>query len=558
MTGSQTRWLRHARWALLLWCSALALPASPVWDWGGNDDEDDFDQHTRWGGSGVPSLLDHVRISHGTVRVLRAWDIGTLELAGGKLRGGSNTVSLHSTTASSVWSAGTLRFSSGGGVTVQPGAFLTISGATDHVLDGATLTNYGAVYWSATGHLVGGSDDGVFVNQVGATFTKASAGDTQVSGVAFHNAGSVIVDQGRLKLASGGSLGDHAAFVGAGTTVLTGGAFTAYGTVLAENLVLDGATLQGTLTLSGMMDFVSGTLGAGGTTTVAGGSVLTLSGDGDHGLDQHTLTNDGVVNWTGGTLSGDHGATLVNEGIFHDGASSSVNAGANANSFLFINRGSYGKDGAGTSTMNAAFVNDGVVSVLAGRMVFNGAFTNRGSIVLAGGAVAQFGGPLTFGTDTYLVGRGTIEASRVIAGGWVAPGNSAGTLTITGDFDLLSTSVLLIELGGTTPGTGYDFLDVSGQASLDGTLAVLFVGGYGSLVQSADTFTFLRAAGVSGTFANLSGGRVFTLDGSGSFAVTIGATSVSLSDFQAVPEPATYMLLAGGGALLFGLRRRRR
>ena len=165
---------------------------------------------------------------------------------------------------------------------------------------------------------------------------------------------------------------------------------------------------------------------------------------------------------------------------------------------------------------------------------------------------------MNLGTGT-LGGTGTIIAPTVTAGGLVVPGNSPGTLSITGDFTFLATSIFQVELGGTTQGTDYDFLNVTGSAVLGGTLSLAFLNGFQSAVQPADSFTVLNAASLSGAFANAaSGARLTTTDGLGSFLVNYNGLAVTLSGFQAVPEPSTWTLLGLGGLAMLAQRARRR
>jgi hypothetical protein len=71
-----------------------------------------------------------------------------------------------------------------------------------------------------------------------------------------------------------------------------------------------------------------------------------------------------------------------------------------------------------------------------------------------------------------LGGVGTIAGDLINSAGTVAPGNSPGILTISGSYTQGASSTLAVELAGTTLGTQYDQLDVSGTATLGGTLAV--------------------------------------------------------------------------------------
>src|SRR5205807_1471327 len=86
-----------------------------------------------------------------------------------------------------------------------------------------------------------------------------------------------------------------------------------------------------------------------------------------------------------------------------------------------------------------------------------------------------------------------------------------------------------IEIGGLAAGSQFDRINVSGAASLAGTLRVSAINGFTPAV--GDQFTFLTAASVSGTFTTL------TLSGfpSGTQANLIyGSTSVTLR-ISAVP-----------------------
>src|SRR5262249_41612833 len=68
-------------------------------------------------------------------------------------------------------------------------------------------------------------------------------------------------------------------------------------------------------------------------------------------------------------------------------------------------------------------------------------------------------------------GTGTIAAD-VINGGKVSPGNdgTAGTLSITGNYTQTYVGTFFADIGGTTAGTQYDQLVVSGAINLDGGL----------------------------------------------------------------------------------------
>ncbi len=146
---------------------------------------------------------------------------------------------------------------------------------------------------------------------------------------------------------------------------------------------------------------------------------------------------------------------------------------------------------------------------------------------------------------------GTYNGNLVNSAGVLSPGASPGKTTITGTYTQQSAAALQIELAGTTSGTQYDFVNITGtgNSTLGGTLQLSLLSGF--LPAPTDTFTILSTAGnLLGSFTNVqSGGRLTTTDGLGSFRVSYGAGSsfsakqVVLSNFVAVPEPSTLALV---------------
>ena len=63
--------------------------------------------------------------------------------------------------------------------------------------------------------------------------------------------------------------------------------------------------------------------------------------------------------------------------------------------------------------------------------------------------------------------------------GNLAPGNSAGHITIAGDLNLIEHAVFDVELGSLLRGTQYDAVDVSGNLRMDqAVLNVSSIGGF--------------------------------------------------------------------------------
>jgi hypothetical protein len=164
-----------------------------------------------------------------------------------------------------------------------------------------------------------------------------------------------------------------------------------------------------------------------------------------------------------------------------------------------------------------------------------------------------------------LTGAGTINGD-VISNATISPGASAGLLSINGSVSLLNGSKLVMEIGGLTQETQYDYLAVGGMVTLDGTLELHMLNGFHLQLDPSQTFTLLTSKDVlSGVFDNVANGaRLTTADGLASFQVNYGvgspygANNLVLSDPHAVPEPASLVLFATGVALIGWARFRRR
>jgi hypothetical protein len=84
-----------------------------------------------------------------------------------------------------------------------------------------------------------------------------------------------------------------------------------------------------------------------------------------------------------------------------------------------------------------------------------------------------------------LTGTNNLVGSVTNLGGTLSPGASPGKLTITGNYVQGSGAAFAVELGGTTPGTGFDLLAAVGagaEGGVDGAGAFGFLlGGAGAI-----------------------------------------------------------------------------
>ena len=134
-------------------------------------------------------------------------------------------------------------------------------------------------------------------------------------------------------------------------------------------------------------------------------------------------------------------------------------------------------------------------------------------------------------------GNGTVLGAIMAAGGsHVAPGESIGTLTVTGNAAIAGSLDVQYD-GGATP--AIDMLAVSGNLDL--------TGGTIDFAQTGAAFT--ASAYVFASYGTLTGPAATVLDMPAGYHVDyhyLGGNQVAL----VVPEPGTLALLAGG---LFGL-----
>jgi hypothetical protein len=203
-----------------------------------------------------------------------------------------------------------------------------------------------------------------------------------------------------------------------------------------------------------------------------------------------TLTNNGVINAEAGV----GGTRYFNVGAFSNSITGTVN----------INTGSELDPSVGGS-VGPSLSNAGHLNIAAGKklqIAAFGSYTQTSGVTRVDGTLA-----MTTALATIQIEGGTLQGSgtvsnNVTSSGTVAPGDSAGVLTISAQYTQSSTGKLEIELGGTTAGTQYDQLHVSGAVALDGKLQVDLISGFAPV--AGDSFDILDWGSLSGNFAMLS------------------------------------------------------
>jgi len=505
------------------------------------------------------------------------------------------------------WSGGTL--AGAGNVTTSGGASFTFPGASTRVLNGPTLTLPALSLGGGSLDVQGGTLGVTGATGIAAGATLNQSGGTIAAGGAFNNNGTFNLNSGSLVLSGGGTgngainaaagttlnfsggtfnlasmagaagssvnfTGGSAGFTGAytgGTTNVAGGTVDFGGATTLDRLALSAGTLTG----AGTVNVTSSFSQSGGTQTGSGSTVLgaatalelggatflraivsngntTLSG-GVFTLNPAVAFTTGTFNWTNGDIEGSGMLVTAGATTIAGVAPKFIASGVSWN-----NTGSATLSG-GVLSVAGPLTNPGSLTVT-DTLQLEQNFTNTGTLAVngvlrAGAAVNAFiNNGLLKGTGTIDMGGGA-PAIKLTNNGTVAPGASPGTLIIIGDYEQSATGILQIELAGITQGVSYDWLNVTGNASIAGTLQVSIPGGF--LPNTADAFRFVTAGlARTGTFASVvppagyGGGAIYgnTFTDLGFTQVPLPVNAASLNTFS-----ATLALIAAEQSLLGNL-----
>jgi filamentous hemagglutinin family protein len=327
------------------------------------------------------------------------------------------------------------------------------------------------------------------------------------SGSTFNVSDSLTTSGGNLTINTANFTLPTSLIINTGSLIFNSG----IATPTVSNLTMTGSSLLGSdaLTVTNLFNWSGGTIDAdinsNGTTNITGSArndktftnAGTMNIGADYSADDGILINNSTVNWTAGNiveLGG--GASITNNGTFNI-------SGNNTSVIDFTNNGTLSKTAGGaTTSFTGSFINTDTVNASSGLLQFAGYTQTTGLTQLNGGNIDGTGGTTNFNGGT-LAGVGTYTATDLnINSGTLAPGASPGTLNIVGNLNLGSTSTTLIELGGTSQGVDYDFINVTGNVNLDGILDINLFGGFTGI--TGNTFDVIQSGGtMAGSFATV-------------------------------------------------------
>ena len=322
----------------------------------------------------------------------------------------------------------------------------------------------------------------------------------------------------------------------------------------------------------------------GGTVFNAGGFTNSLTG---YFNSDGSVINNGTMTNRGNFFLNSSSSELVNSGVFKN-----ENYGTFLSRGKFVNSGSltnaFALNFAGTVNNSGSLTNLAVGQVYLGpgvQFLNDGTLDNHGTLeILKDGTLNNFTGTLTNETGATITNKGKIDTSggtftnhgtikgnghikgSITDHGHTKPGNSAGVMTIEGDYFKVD-GTKEIQLGGLFDGGGdhaiteFDWIDVTGNVELAGLLHVELIDGFEKRINRGQVFEFLRVGGtLSGQYEGLGEGALVGNFGGQDLFITYGGMGdgggVALFT-NAVPEPTTVLIWSMLAGLGITVRRRR-
>ncbi|MEP9357522.1 autotransporter-associated beta strand repeat-containing protein [Sphingomonas sp. KR3-1] len=308
-----------------------------------------------------------------------------------------------------------------------------------------------------------------------------------------------------------------------GTLVLTGANSYTGGTIVqAGTLIGNAASLQGGIQNAGTVTFnqatnasFSGAISGTGSYVKSGAGALTLTG-----------ASSSTWQITAGSL-------ISTSALF------TGNADLGAGTSLVFDQAANGTyAGTLTGTGSVLFQGGGTVLLTGNSSGFLGTTSvAAGSMFSVNGTL---GGMINVAAGGRLQGSGTAGSASVA--GTIAPGNSIGTLTFTGNLALTSGSVFEVEANAAGQS---DKIVVGGTASIASGTTVTVLAANGNYAANTSYTILTAAGGLSGTFTNVTSNLAFLTP---TLAYSANAVTLNLKrntvDFISVAQTGNQSALA--------------
>jgi autotransporter-associated beta strand protein len=481
-----------------------------------------------------------------------------LNVLGGKVVAFTNAIG---DTSPVTLSGGTFQLSTNATDTV---GLVTLSGGTIELLGSGVLTSDTGYGFAVQAGTITGRISG------SGAVTKTTGGTVTLNGATNNYTGGTFVNGGELFQGSAGQFPTSQPITIGGGTLNIGDSNSSPGLLTLTSGTLTGGI--GRLTTNTGFDLQAGTIsallgGTGAMTKSTGGLVDITSTDnnrtgqifinngvlriasiaanvnGNSSLGSASITAPSHIQFGGGTLRYAGGSVSTSRGFTLNAGGGGIDVEQAATTLTWegnsVGDGNFTKSGDGTLVLatGSTHTSTGSTFISAGRLVVNG---------------SQSGGSgYSVGADGTLAGSGTIEigTNTMNVAGTLAPGNSAGVLAVEGQVEFISSALLDWDLAAPNTLDG-DRIDIDGDLTLDGTLDVTALAGFGTPVLG-DRWRLINYTGdltdnglSLGTLPALDPGLYYSIDTS--FANQV--------DLTVVPEPSSLAMFLFGAILLWFFR----